>query len=181
MKHARLPVLRQNGVEGNPYKGDPVTTSQPEPALRIYQADDFSRLFAWEIQRATRYQDYLSLCLVRVDHSGPSTAGFRNAVAHRVVELLRSTDLVGLVDDTIAVLLVHTPDSDAAAIMERLRGRVETQTFPLAAGGLDGIPAVSLGLASFPTDATSDGGLFAQARARLTEASEARRASPQTP
>jgi GGDEF domain-containing protein len=155
--------------------------NQPEGALRIYSEEDFYRLFSREIQRATRYQDFLSLCLVRPDHSGPPSAGFLDAVAYRVVELLRSTDLVGMFDDTIAVLLVHTPDSDAALIMERLRGRVETQPLRVVSGEPDVMPTLSLGLASFPTDATGDGSLFAHARARLNEAWEARRRSPQTP
>lgn len=155
--------------------------NQPEPTLRIYKEANFYHLFAWEIQRATRYQDFLSLCLVRPDHSGPPSAGFLDAVAHRLVELLRSTDLVGMIDDIIAVLLVHTPDSDAALIMERLRGRVETQSFRVVPGEPDVIPTLSLGLASFPTDATSDESLLAHAQARLTEAWEARRRSPQAP
>ncbi len=156
-------------------------TDQPEGALRIYNEEEFYRLFAWEVQRATRYQDFLSLCLLRPDHSGPSRAELLNAVAQRVVELLRSTDLVGMIDDIIAVLLVHTPDSDAALIMERLRGRVERHAFRVVPGGPDVMPTLSLGLAGFPSNATSDGNLFAHARTRLTEAWEARRRSPQTP
>lgn len=155
--------------------------NQPEGTLRIYPEEDFYRLFAWEVQRATRYQDFLSLCLLRPDHPGPPSADLLNEVAQRVVELLRSTDLVGMLDDTIAVLLVHTPDSDAALIMERLRGRVERYAFQVVPGEPDVMPTLSLGLAEFPTDATSEGSLFAHARARLTEAWEARHRSPQTP
>jgi hypothetical protein len=150
--------------------------NQPEGASRVYDPGEFSQLFAWEVRRATRYQDFLSLCLLRPNHAGPPRPGFLNAMARRVVELLRSTDLVGMVDDTIAVLLVHTPYSDATSIVERLRSQVESQAFdvmscePLMA-------TLSLGLAEFPTDATSEEVLFAHARARLTEVWEAQRRS----
>lgn len=149
-------------------ENDPVTADQGGPTLRIFSAEDFRRLLAWEVQRATRYQDFLSLCLVRPDH--PPNPNILDAVARRVAELLRATDLVGLLDDTIAILLVHTPDSDAATVTERLRDRVEAHVFSAAPGAPAVTPALSLGLASFPTDATSDGALFAQAHARLAEA-----------
>jgi GGDEF domain-containing protein len=142
--------------------------SPSEPALRIYDEVDFRRLFAWELQRATRYQDFLSLGLVRPDRSGPPTTPAQlSAVAYRVAELVRSTDLVGVIDEcTIAVLFVHTPDKEAALTMERLRGGVGT-TAVAASGTTESMPALSLGLASFPTDATSEEALLSQARARL--------------
>lgn len=146
--------------------------SQPEPALRIYSESEFRRMLAWEIQRATRYQDFLSLCLIRTDHSALSTPGLLLTLAQRVVELLRSTDLVGVVDDTIAVLLVHTPDSDAALTIERLRARV--QTLGSEMGGADAMPTLTLGLASFPADATSAVALLSRARARLGGGGEAK-------
>jgi diguanylate cyclase (GGDEF)-like protein len=93
-----------------------------------------------------------------------------------VVELLRATDLVARVDDAIAVLLVHTPYSDATSIVERLRDQVESEAFHVVPG--EPLTAtLSLGLAEFPSDATSDGVLLAHARARLTEAWEGQRPS----
>jgi hypothetical protein len=71
-------------------------------------------------------------------------------------------------EGTVAVLLVHTPGNDAAVIMERLRSRVEAEALRLGSGAPDLVPRLTLGLASFPTDATSGGGLLTHARARLT-------------
>jgi GGDEF domain-containing protein len=82
---------------------------------------------------------------------------------------LRSTDVIGLIDDVIAILLVHTADSDAAAIIERLRSRLEAETFQAFPGAPVVRPVLSLGLASFPTDASVEATLVAEAEARLAE------------
>lgn len=145
------------------------TADQPGPALRIYNEEQFRQLLAREVQRATRYQDFLSVCLARPDNPGALSPSILAAVAQRVAGLLRSTDLIGLIDDVIAIVLVHTPDSDAATIIERLRGRLEAEKFQAAPGTPTVKPVLRLGLASFPTDATADAALMAQAQTRLAE------------
>jgi diguanylate cyclase (GGDEF)-like protein len=142
---------------------------QPEPFL-IFNEEQFRHLLGREVQRATRYQDFLSLCLARADSPGALSPSVLAAVARRMAELLRATDVVGLIDDVIAILLVHTADSDAATIVERLRGRLEAETFEAAPGAPAVKPVLSLGLASFPTDATADATLVARAQTRLSEA-----------
>jgi hypothetical protein len=123
--------------------------SPPRP--RVYDEEDLRRLLAWEIQRATRYQDFLSLCLARPDPPGASSRDTLDAMARRVVEFLRSTDLVGLLGDSIAIILVHTPGSDAIVITERVRDLLEAATVP-ADGSATAVRSVlRLGLASFPT------------------------------
>ncbi len=153
----------------------------PLPGPRVFDEEDFRRLLAWEIQRATRYQDFLSLCLVRPDPPGASSQDTLDAMARRVIEFLRSTDLVGLLGDSIAIILVHTPGSDAIVITERVRDLLEAATVP---AGLPGTAAVKsvlrLGLASFPTDATSDTVLLEQAQARLAAAGRGAHGSRQT-
>jgi len=134
-----------------------VETSSPQP--RIYDEEDFRRLLAWEVQRATRYQDFLSLCLMQPEPPGAAGGGILDAMARRVVELLRATDIVALLGSRIAIMLVHTPDSDARIITERVRGMLESATSVL-----------SLGLASFPMDATDERVLLDQAEARLSTA-----------
>jgi GGDEF domain-containing protein len=155
-------------------------TDVPTPGPRVFDEADFRRLLAWEVQRATRYQDFLSLCLARPDHPGAMTRDALDAVARRVVELLRSTDLVGLVGDTIAIVLVHTPGSDATLITERVRDLVETGPVLATPGGAAVKSGLRLGLASFPTDATSDTVLIDRAQERLAEARRSASGAPET-
>src|SRR5712692_7331184 len=142
--------------------------SPPRP--RVYDEEDLRRLLAWEIQRATRYQDFLSLCLVRPDHPGAASQSALEAMAHRLVEFLRSTDVVGLLEDSVAIILVHTPAVDAAVITERVRHLLEATAFPTVPGSGAATVVLRLALASFPTDATSDTVLLDQAQTRLASA-----------
>lgn len=154
-------------------------TDQPEPSFRIFNEEQFRHLLGREVLRATRYQDFLSLCLARADYPGARSSSVLAEVARRMAELLRSTDVVGLLDDVIAILLVHTAGSDAATIIERLRGRLEAETFQAAPGEPAVSLGLSLGLASFPTDATADATLLARAQTRLSESGRSGRRSSQ--
>lgn len=151
--------------------------SKREPSFRIFNEEQFRHLLGREVQRATRYQDFLSLCLARADSAGALNPSVLAVVARRMAELLRSTDVIGVIDDVIAILLVHTADTDAATIIERLRAQLEAETF----GAAPGAPAVSLrlslGLASFPTDATADATLLGRAQTRLSESGRSGRQS----
>jgi PleD family two-component response regulator len=125
---------------------------------------DFRRMLAWEVQRATRYQDFLSLLLVRL--AGPPAARtiIRNLVARKLVEILRSSDVVGMVEEDLAVILVHTSDTDALAITERLQPVLRDFVLSEPTGGG---ATVQLSLVAFPGDATIDDALLARALARL--------------
>ena len=129
---------------------------EPDLPLRIFSEEEMRHLLAREVQRCTRYQDFLSICLVRTIPSGkPAEAAA--SVAERIALMLRATDFVGFIGADIVVLLVHTPDTDAAMITDRIRDRLQT-----------GEPGrLLIGLASFPTNATSDGGLLAHVEAQL--------------
>ncbi len=124
-------------------------------------------MLAWEVQRSTRYQNFLSLCLVRLKYPGAPVASLPETVAARIGELLRSTDVMGMIGDDFAVLLIHTPDTDAAMIAKRLHDRLESSTFPGPVGTAPAQVSVRLGLVSFPSDGTSDATLLALAQARL--------------
>jgi PleD family two-component response regulator len=150
------------------------------PGPRVFDEDDLRRLLAWEVQRATRYQDFLSLCLARPDHPEAVSPEILGAMARRVVGLLRSTDLVGLVSDCIAIVLVHTPDNEATAITERVRELLEAAAFPPAPGAAAIRSILRMGLASFPTDATSETALLDRAQARLAAARRGSSGSPLT-
>jgi predicted metal-dependent TIM-barrel fold hydrolase len=132
---------------------------------------DFRRMLGWEVQRAARYQDFLSLFLVRLVHPAAPLAALREAVARKLVELLRASDLVGIVGEELAVILVHTPDSDALGITERMLRAVQEYVLSTPAGG-EALPvSVQLSLVAFPGDATNDHELLAKAQARLPKLS----------
>ena len=119
-------------------------------------------MLGWEVQRAT---------LVRLTHPRTPLGALREAVARKLVELLRASDVVGAVGEDLVAVLVHTPNSDALGITERLQRVI--QEFVVA-----GRPAdepldvvVQWSLVAFPSDATSDESLLARARARLPQLS----------
>ncbi len=134
-----------------------------EPSPHLYEEDDLRHLLAREVLRSTRYQDFLTLCLIRVASAEPS---LRDAIARQVAEMLRSTDLVGSIGEDIAVLLVHTPDTEAIMIASRIRDRIDRPSVPPSAGAV----VLHIGLACFPVDGTSDDALLACAQARLETA-----------
>jgi GGDEF domain-containing protein len=137
-----------------------------KPGPHLYAEDDLRHFLLREVQRSTRYQDFLSLCLIRLTSAEPSSRQVRDAIAREVADMLRSTDLVGSIGEDIAVVLVHTPDTDASMIAARIRERVDRPSAPPRAGAV----AVHIGLACFPVDGTSDDVLLACAQARLEAA-----------
>ena len=138
--------------------------------VRIFQEDELRHLLAREVMRCTRYQDFLTLCLIRPAYPGRPVAPLQDAVAREIAEMLRSTDIVGLIEDDVAVLLVHTPAVDGTLIGARIRERIEATTFSLITPSQ---VTLSIALSCFPTDATVDGALLAHARAQLEAAPRA--------
>ena len=106
-------------------------SEQPPEVPIVLEELDFRRMLAREVQRATRYPDFLSLCLVRLDPPSRSDAGINVGIARKLAEMLRASDLVGMVGEDIAVILVHTPDTDAIGISARMQRTL--QEFALAA------------------------------------------------
>jgi hypothetical protein len=140
-------------------------SDEASSSARIFSETEMRHLLGREILRGTRYQDFLSLYLIRLV---PASAALREAVAREVAEMLRFTDLVGLIDDDIAVILVHTPSADAMVIGERIRERIESTTFSLVTPSR---VALRMALACFPTDATAESALLAHAHTQLAAAS----------
>jgi GGDEF domain-containing protein len=129
-----------------------------------------------EVLRCTRYQDFLSLCLIRATGAGVEGADLGSSIRRYVADMLRSTDFVGSIGQDVAVLLVHTPESDTSLIADRIRDRIRKMfTSSAEAGGRSATSPGSsrvdlrLGFACFPTDGTSDDALLAHAAAQLLE------------
>ena len=148
--------------------------SDPRDAMReVLGEEAFIHLLARETDRATRYQDFFSVCLVRPDATEPaqSTATeIQQAVARKITEFLRSTDVVGCVQDGAAILLLHTASTDALRVAERIRANIGNVAFPGAPGDPPRRVTLSVGEVSFPRDGSNDKTLLSRAQANLREA-----------
>lgn len=141
-----------------------------EPATGIFVEDAFRHLLTREAVRATRYQDFFSVCLVRPDTlDGDEGEDLRQAVSRKIAQFLRSTDVVGRVQDGIGILLLHTEGTDAARVAERLRAHIEQVSF-LADSGSPRQVTLSVGGVSFPRDGYNDTILLSRAQAHVDEA-----------
>jgi diguanylate cyclase (GGDEF)-like protein len=96
----------------------------------------------------------------------------RQAVARKITQFLRSTDVVAHTRDGIAILLLNTPDADAARVVERIRSHIENVSFQPDPVAPPRRVTLSMGLVSFPRDGHNETVLLARAQARLKEASE---------
>jgi len=147
-----------------------------DPPVRRHEVlgeQAFRQLLARETDRATRYRDFFSVCLVKPDPAARGHAGtvaIGEAIARKIAEFLRSTDVVAQVHDGAAVLLLHTTSSDAVRVAERIRSHIENVAFPGPDGGPSRRITLSVGEVSFPRDGSSDGLLLSRAEANLQEA-----------
>jgi len=142
-----------------------------EPATGVFVEDAFRHLLSREAQRATRYQDFFSVCLVKPDSGGKAGEGedVQQAISRKITQFLRSTDVVGRVQDGIAILLLHTEGSEALKVAERLRAHIEQVGFPGDSGNSRQI-TLSVGGVSFPRDGYNDTILLSRAQTHVNEA-----------
>jgi diguanylate cyclase (GGDEF)-like protein len=133
----------------------------------------FRQLIAREANRASRYQDFFSVCLVKPDALEAfrrDLPAFREVIAGKIAESLRSTDAVARVQDGAAFLLLHTASADALRVAERVRSHIESVAFPGAPGAPAHRITLSVGEVSFPQDGSNDRLLMSRAEAYLKEA-----------
>ena len=154
-----------------------MTASDPERKRgllpgEVLDEETFRRLLTLEANRATRYRDFFVLCLVQPDHVGPKDPAAEllgQRVASKIVEFVRSSDVVARLADGIGLLLLQTGSGNARRVTERLRSEIENVRFQ----GDTGTPrkiTLSVGEVSFPGDGHSEISLMSRARARLQEA-----------
>jgi diguanylate cyclase (GGDEF)-like protein len=151
-------------------KGAGTVADFVEPATGIFVEEAFRHLLSREAIRATRYQDFFSVCLVRPDPlEDEAGENIHQAVSRKIPQFLRTTDVVGRVRDGIGILLLHTEGVDAARVAERIRAHIEQVSFP----GNSGSPrqvTLSVGGVSFPRDGYNDTILLSRAQAHVNEA-----------
>lgn len=146
--------------------------TEDESAPRTFSEAEFRHLLTLEVLRCTRYQDFLSLCLIRATGAGIESADLESSIRRHVADMLRASDFVGSIGGDVAVLLVHTPESDTTLIADRIRESLRKMLVAAGAAGGRGAGSsvdLRLGFACFPTDGTSDDALLAHAAARLLE------------
>jgi diguanylate cyclase (GGDEF)-like protein len=140
-----------------------------EPTTGIFAESAFLHLLTREASRATRYQDFFSVCLLKPDvDCSQGAAEVERTVTRKIAQFLRSTDMIGRVDDRIAVLLLHTEGADAVRVAERLRSHIEQVAFPGAGPNASGHVTLSVGGVSFRATGQWRSPLAAQAH--LSEA-----------
>lgn len=144
-----------------------------DPSSGVFGEEAFHQLLTREASRATRYQDFFSVCIARPDGTLPEPdAAMQQAVARKVTQFLRSTDVVARVRDGIAILLLNTPDADAARVAERIRSHIENVSFQPDPSGPPRRVTLSIGLVSFPRDGHNETVLLSRAQSRLKQAAE---------
>jgi diguanylate cyclase (GGDEF)-like protein len=158
------------GVASSRGKGASIVSDFLEPASGVFVEDAFRHLLTREALRATRYQDFFSVCLVKPD-PGEEGGGedVQQAISRKIIHFLRSTDVVGRVQDGIAILLLHTEGTDALKVAERLRAHIEQVAF-LGDSGSPRQITLSVGGVSFPRDGYNDTILLSRAQAHVNEA-----------
>ena len=144
-----------------------------DPASGVFGEEAFHQLLTREASRATRYQDFFSVCLVRPDGTGPEPdSAMQQALARKITQFLRSTDVVARIREGIAILLLNTPDADAARVAERIRSHLENVSFQSDPAGAARSVTLSMGLVSFPRDGHNETVLLSRVQTRLKEAAE---------
>ena len=139
----------------------------------VFHEEAFRHLLTREAGRATRYQDFFSVCLVRPDAAGDQRQvgeEIERAISQKIPEFVRATDLVGQLSSAIAVILLHTAGSDALRVAERIRSNIEQVAFREGPEGRPQRLTVSVGKVSFPHDGHTDLILLSQAMAYLEQA-----------
>ena len=144
-----------------------------DPASGVFGEEAFHQLLTREASRATRYQDFFSVCLVQPDGvASVSDESMQQAVSRKIAQFLRSTDVVARTRDGIAILLLNTPDHDATRVAERIRSHVENVSLQPDPAAAPRRVTLSVGLVSFPRDGHNETMLLTRAQSRLQTAAQ---------
>lgn len=119
-------------------------------------------LLQMETWRSIRYSHFFSLCHVGIDQDHLRKPGVFSSVANIVRETIRQTDVIGFTNEqTLSILLLNADIQSASQVAERIRSRIELQTFldeqrPLQL-------TASIGSACFPTHGNDANALLQRA------------------
>jgi diguanylate cyclase (GGDEF)-like protein len=119
-------------------------------ATGVFSEHAFQDMLTRETGRATRYQDFFSLCLVKPDVDEGSEEEIEVAISKKIREFVRSTDMVGRLASGIAIVLLYTSGEDAIRVANRIRTHIEQVTFRDRPAGRAQRLTLSIGEVSFP-------------------------------
>ncbi len=131
---------------------------------KLYNHRHFVRVLETEVRRAGRYGNSLSLCMIDVDHfkNFNDTYGHLrgNVVLTTLAKILRlsarGTDIAARYGgEEFAIILTQTDCDRARTFAERIRADVQDTPFPGEEKQPLGRLTVSIGVATFPEDATN--------------------------
>ncbi len=134
---------------------------------RSGQPDEFSppsRLDE-EVERAHRYQHFLSLIILTVE-SSVSEGEYLKEIIPFLEENTRKVDIFSFRNDKLTLLLPETSREGALSLAWRLRREIESYNFP---GETKTKSKVRLGIACYPTEAGSGEELLEKAFLALEE------------
>jgi diguanylate cyclase (GGDEF)-like protein len=161
---------QQPAEEGRDFVSDFMDTQ-----TGVFHEEAIRHLLIREAGRATRYQDFFSVCLVRPDVPPDRQElgeEVERAISRKIPEFVRATDLVGDLSPAIAVILLHTAGTEAVRVAERIRSNIEQVGFPEGPEGRPQRLTVSVGKVSFPHDGHTDSLLLSRAHAHLEQAAQ---------
>jgi diguanylate cyclase (GGDEF)-like protein len=147
-----------------------------DPLTGAYSRYSFEDRLPEEVERARRYGETLCLLFVDLDHfkSVNDAFGHRRgdqvlvSFVERVRSVLRRSDVIFRYGgEEFVLLLPHTGKQLAAELAARILDTVSSRPFP---GTPDLSVTISVGLASFPDDASDPESLLEKADLRLHEA-----------
>ncbi|MCL5292645.1 MAG: diguanylate cyclase [Actinobacteria bacterium] len=130
----------------------------------MYNHRYFVQRLSHEVNRAERYEQPLSLIMLDIDyfknyndrHGHIKGNEILKRVAHVIMRESREADIpVRYGGEEFAVILPQTTKKDAISLAERLREEIEKEDFPLSQTQPGGRLTISLGIATYPTDASS--------------------------
>jgi two-component system cell cycle response regulator len=134
-----------------------------DPATGLLSREPVLVMLRSEYERATRYEEGLSVLLVGIDglaeiaaaHDAAAADAVRRETARLLVDLLRGMDVVAHYSkDELIALLPHTVLDEAGKTAERVRAQVEARAF--RSGAREIRATASIGLAGFPGPGSSE-------------------------
>jgi diguanylate cyclase (GGDEF)-like protein len=168
-------ALKKRAAEGEFYK----ELSRKDGLTELYNHRFFHQLLDTEVSRADRYNRVVSLLMIDIDnfkkyndtHGHPTGDVILRKLAHLLRQSSRSCDYVARYGGEEFAIIAPEAGPDAAGRMaHRIRTAVEEADFEGEEIMLGGSLTISVGVASFPTQASSKSDLVEKADRALYRA-----------
>ncbi len=149
----------------------------------VYNRREFNLQLRAELERSERYQHPCSLIMMDIDyfkklndtHGHQAGDEALRVVATLLKQEVRPTDRVARYGgEEFAVILPETTGEQALGVAQRLRETIAIASIPISEGMIIKV-TVSMGVATFPTDATSEEALLSLADRSLYSAKKSGR------